>query len=182
MTSLPAAAAPRRFVAVGTGRLGPLGVTCAVVIAVLAAVAVFAPLIAPHDPNALDLLHTFAGPSPAHPLGTDDTGRDLLSRLIVGSRTSLLGPLLIVLLSVSLAVPLAIASAWRKGPVDATASRFLDLLFKRCCLNAMPRRNFPRLVRLKRFAAPRCVLIFGISLIPWLNHHRGHHGHKVIAF
>jgi len=110
-------------------RLGSLGVACAVFIAFLAVIAIFAPIVAPHDPNAIDLLHIFAGPSLAHPLGTDDTGRDLLSRLIVGSRTSLLGPLLIVLLSVSVGGPLAIASAWIGGAVDAVVSRFLDILF-----------------------------------------------------
>ncbi|MGN6173969.1 MAG: ABC transporter permease, partial [Streptosporangiaceae bacterium] len=163
MSSLPAAAVPRRFGAVRTGRLGPLGVTCAVVIAVLAAVAVFAPLIAPHDPNALDLLHTFAGPSPEHPLGTDDTGRDLLSRLIIGSRTSLLGPLLVVMLSVSLAVPLAIASAWRRGPVDATVSRFLDVLFA-----------FPgvllAILAIAMFGAglPAAIVALGLAHLPYI--------------
>src|SRR5262249_57653054 len=61
--------------------------------------------------------------------GTDDTGRDLVSRLIVGSRTSMLGPLLVVTMSVSLGVPLALASAWIKGPVDALISRLVDVLF-----------------------------------------------------
>jgi peptide/nickel transport system permease protein len=129
VSALPLAATWRQLRTVRVGRLGPLGVTCAVVIAVLAAVALLAPVIVPHDPNALDLLHTFAGPSLSHPLGTDDTGRDLLSRLIIGSRTSLLGPLAVVALSVSAGVPLAIASAWLKGPVDAVVSRVLDVLF-----------------------------------------------------
>ncbi|HEY2553509.1 MAG TPA: ABC transporter permease [Streptosporangiaceae bacterium] len=119
----------RRIGAARTRRLGVLGVASASLIVALALVAVLAPFIAPHDPNALDLLHPFAGPSPQHLLGTDDTGRDLLSRLIVGSRTSLLGPLLVVALAVALGVPLAIASAWRRGPVDAVLSRVLDLLF-----------------------------------------------------
>src|SRR5205823_6554645 len=112
VSALPLAAAWRQLRVVRARRLGPLGVTCAVVIAVLAAVALLAPVVAPQDPNALDLLHTFARPSLSHPLGTDDTGRDLLSRLIVGSRTSLLGPLLVVALAVSAGVPLAIAAAW----------------------------------------------------------------------
>ncbi len=129
MSVISIAAPLRRLRPVLVRRLGPLGLTCAGVIAVLAAVAIFAPFVAPHDPNAVDLLHTFAGPSLSHPLGTDDTGRDLLSRLIVGSRTSLLGPLLVVILSVSLGIPLAIVSAWMKGPVDALVSRLLDLLF-----------------------------------------------------
>src|SRR5215475_10745265 len=110
-------------------RLGSLGIACAGLIVLLALVAILAPVIAPHDPNAVDLLHTFSGPTPLHPLGTDDTGRDLLSRLIIGSRTSLLGPLLVVVLSVCLGVPLAITSAWVRGPVDAAISRILDILF-----------------------------------------------------
>lgn len=129
MSALPLAAPLRQVRPVIVRRLGPLGVTAAAVIGVLAMIAVFAPLIAPYNPQAVDLLHIFAGPSSAHLLGTDDTGRDLLSRLIVGSRTSLLGPLLIVLLSVVVGVPLAIASAWLGGPVDAVVSRLLDVLF-----------------------------------------------------
>jgi peptide/nickel transport system permease protein len=119
----------RRVGSFGTNRLGAMGKAGAATIGVLALIALFAPLIAPHDPNALDLLHTFAGPSLAHPLGTDDTGRDLLSRLIIGSRTSLLGPLLVVSLSVLIGIPLAITSAWMRGPVDAAVSRLLDVLF-----------------------------------------------------
>ena len=51
--------------------------------------AILGPLVAPHDPTELDQLNIFASPSPAHLLGTDDTGRDLLSRLIYGARPSL---------------------------------------------------------------------------------------------
>lgn len=110
-------------------RLGPLGLACAGLIVLLALMAIFAPFIAPHDPNAIDLLHTFSGPTLLHPLGTDETGRDLLSRLIFGSRTSLLGPLLVISLAVCLGVPLAIMSAWLGGPADALISRLLDILF-----------------------------------------------------
>jgi peptide/nickel transport system permease protein len=129
VSSLPAVASLRLLGTARTRRLGTMGRASAMVIAILALVALFAPLLAPRDPNALDLLHTFAGPSLAHPLGTDDTGRDLLSRLIIGSRTSLLGPLLVVSLSVALGIPLAITSAWMRGPVDAAVSRLLDVLF-----------------------------------------------------
>jgi len=144
-------------------RLGPLGLACAGVIAALAAIAVFAPAIAPRDPNAVDLLHTFAGPSLSHPLGTDDTGRDLLSRLIVGSRTSMLGPLLVVTMSVSLGVPLAFASAWIKGPVDALISRLLDVLF-----------GFPgvllAILAISLFGAglPSAVVALGLAHMPYI--------------
>jgi peptide/nickel transport system permease protein len=110
-------------------RVGRLGVACALVIVGLAAMALLAPLVAPHDPDSLDLSHTFAGPSPQHLLGTDDTGRDLLSRVIFGSRTSLLGPLLVVSIEVALGSLLAIGSAWIGGVVDGVVSRVLDVLF-----------------------------------------------------
>ena len=66
--------------------------------AVLAAIVlccVLASLLAPYDPNAVDLAHVYAGPSGAHLLGTDAIGRDLLSRLMYGGRTTLLVPLLV---------------------------------------------------------------------------------------
>lgn len=110
-------------------RLGLVGYAAVVVIVLLAVMAVFAPVLAPHDPNAIDLLHPFASPSAAHPLGTDDTGRDLLSRLIWGSRTILIGSLVIVALEVALGVPVALASAWKGGYVDGVLSRILDVLF-----------------------------------------------------
>src|SRR5438094_9578432 len=65
--------------------------------------------------------------------------------------------------------------------------RFVVLLLRMCCLNALPRRNFPFLVRLKRFAAPRCVLsliflpFFGTLLAPTLSRHKAHEGHRGVA-
>ena len=64
---------------------------------VVVLVAILAPWIAPYDPNAVDPLDAYAPFSAAHPLGTDDLGRDLLSRLMYGARTSLTGPLFVVL-------------------------------------------------------------------------------------
>jgi peptide/nickel transport system permease protein len=121
--------ARRRAIGIPVARLGWVGMASAVVIVLLALMAIFAPLIAPHDPNAIDLLHPFAPSSGEHLLGTDDTGRDIFSRLILGSRTSLLGPLLVVLLEVLVGVPIALAAAWRGGFVDGVISRVLDVLF-----------------------------------------------------
>ena len=67
--------------------------------------------------GAVAALHP-AGPIPEHLLGTDQIGRDLLSRLIWGARTSLLGPLVVVMIAVTIGVPLAVTSAWRGGKVD----------------------------------------------------------------
>lgn len=111
------------------GRVGWLTSAACVVAALLVLVALFAPLIAPHDPEAIDPLNVFAGSSSSHWLGTDDTGRDLLSRLIHGARPSLAGPAIVVLLSSTAGLLLAVVSGWVGGPVDAVISRGLDILF-----------------------------------------------------
>lgn len=95
----------------------------------LVAVALLAPLLAPHDPNAGDVLQVLQPPSPEHPLGTDASGRDLLSRLIYGSRTALLGPLVVVVVATSSGTALGILGAWRRGWVDSLVGRVFDLVF-----------------------------------------------------
>jgi peptide/nickel transport system permease protein len=94
-----------------------------------ALMAVLAPLLAPADPNHGDLLSAFAAPSGTHWLGTDATGRDIASRLIFGARTSLLGPAAIVLLSLLVGVPLALAAAWHGGTIAWLITRALDIVF-----------------------------------------------------
>src|SRR5215475_5753959 len=66
-----------------------LAVFGALVIAVLALCGLLAPIVAPHDPNKIDLLQIAQSPSLLHPLGTDAVGRDSLSRIIYGARISL---------------------------------------------------------------------------------------------
>lgn len=100
-----------------------------VVIALLVLAAVFAPLIAPADPDAVDLSASLAGPSGDHLLGADASGRDLLSRVIYGARTGLLGPLGVVVLSTVLGVLAGLTAAWRGGWVDAVLSRSMELIF-----------------------------------------------------
>ncbi|MFI6517489.1 ABC transporter permease [Spirillospora sp. NPDC050679] len=85
--------------------------------------------IAPHDPLQTDALQVHAFPSAAHLLGTDDTGRDILSRLIVGARPSLIGPVSVIALAAALATVLAIVAAWHGGLVDAAISRAFDIAF-----------------------------------------------------
>jgi peptide/nickel transport system permease protein len=92
-------------------------------------VAVLAPWIAPHDPNQLNILAANEGPSASHLLGTDELGRDLLSRLIYGARLSLLGPALIVIIETVVGTSIAIFTAWMGGWFDTITSRVLDILF-----------------------------------------------------
>jgi peptide/nickel transport system permease protein len=74
---------PRQIVRRPAGLLGLL------VVAAIFLVAIFAPLLAPHSPDSIDVVNMFAGPSPGHLLGTDALGRDNLSRLLYGARTAL---------------------------------------------------------------------------------------------
>jgi len=111
------------------GRVDWVAATCAAFIVLIVLVAVTAPVIAPHDPNQLDILQSFEGPSAEHPLGTDSLGRDLLSRLMYGARLSLVGPALIVVIATVAGTAVAIAAAWFGGWFDGVASRVLDILF-----------------------------------------------------
>ncbi|MBN1527524.1 MAG: ABC transporter permease [Thermoleophilaceae bacterium] len=121
---IPPGAARRRL----RGR-DPLLAGCVVVIAALVLMALLAPLIAPHDPDASDILAANEGSSLSHPLGTDSVGRDILSRIIHGARLSLLGPALVVVAATVGGVAVALVTAWRGGRVDTVASRVLDILF-----------------------------------------------------
>lgn len=92
-------------------------------------VAILAPLIAPYDPNQVSLIEALQPPSAAHLLGTDEAGRDVLSRIIWGARISLLGPLGVVVGSTLVGVLIGVLSAWRGGWVDGLLSRIVEILF-----------------------------------------------------
>lgn len=109
--------------------LGKLGWFSVGVIAFFISIAILAPLISPYPPTGGSILDQLQPPSMQHWLGTDVDGNDILSRLIHGSRPSLLGPVFVVTLSLLAGVPLALASAWRGGVVDQVIGRTLDLIF-----------------------------------------------------
>jgi peptide/nickel transport system permease protein len=106
-----------------------VGNVAAVICVLLILVAIFGPLLAPDDPTAPDVLHPLASSSSSHLLGTDETGRDILSRLLYGARSSIAGPALVVALTAFFGTVLAIAAAWRGGWFDGVVSRLLDILF-----------------------------------------------------
>jgi len=99
------------------------------VVAVMTLAAVFAPWIAPYDPDLVDLAAVYASPSPAHWLGTDSLGRDILSRMIFGARTALLAPLIVVVSSTIIGVLLGLLAGWRGGWIDAVLGRIFDVVF-----------------------------------------------------
>ncbi|MBB4980501.1 MULTISPECIES: ABC transporter permease [Streptomyces] len=108
---------------------GPLFAVSVAVLVLLVLVAVLAPVLTPYDPEALDLSASLVGTTGDHLLGTDQSGRDILSRLLVGARTGLLGPLLVVGVSTLLGTLLGVVAAWRGGWVDTMLSRSMDLVF-----------------------------------------------------
>jgi peptide/nickel transport system permease protein len=91
--------------------------------------AALAPLIAPYDPEATDLGNALAGLSGEHWLGTDQVGRDTFSRLVFGARTSLVGPLLVVVSATLLGTGLGLVAGWRGGWGDGVLSRVFDIVF-----------------------------------------------------
>jgi peptide/nickel transport system permease protein len=99
------------------------------VIAVATIVALVGPLLAPFNPDIPDLSQFFIGPTGAHLVGFDAQGRDVLSRLLIGARTSMIGPLAVTLICMTLGSLLAVTAAWRGGALDSVISSGLDILF-----------------------------------------------------
>ena len=90
--------------------------------------AVLAPTISPHDPKEPDLKNILAGPSWSHPFGTDTLGRDVLSRVIYGSRISLLVGFVSVGIATLIGILLGAVSGYTGGIVDELIMRFVDLM------------------------------------------------------
>jgi peptide/nickel transport system permease protein len=114
------------------GRLratGPAGIASACVIALATLAAAFGSLLAPVNPLLTNLSLAWVGPSAGHLLGFDAQGRDVLSRLLAGATTSMLGPLAVVVLSMTAGMLLAVIAAWRRGASDAVISSGLDIVF-----------------------------------------------------
>jgi peptide/nickel transport system permease protein len=132
----------------GLVRSNPGASICVAIIVIAALAAITAPLIAPYSPTAVDLEHALSGPSAQHLLGTDNLGRDILSRLIWGTRPSLLGPLLVVVIAGTTATSLALAAAWRGGIMDQVISSAFDITL-----------SFPGIL-----LAIGAVAVFGIGL------------------
>ena len=92
-------------------------------------VAIAGPLLAPYNPDTPQLSQYFVGPTSAHLLGFDASGRDVLSRLLYGARTSMIGPLAVTLICMTLGSLLAVTAAWRGGAYDSVISSGLDIVF-----------------------------------------------------
>lgn len=98
------------------------------VVLLMVFVAVFAPLLAPYDPTAQSWTAVRKAPSAAHWFGTDEAGRDILSRIIWGARASLMAGLTSVGIAMAIGVPLGLAAGFLGGFVDGLISRFTDAM------------------------------------------------------
>lgn len=98
-----------------------------IIIVLFVLMAIFADRLVAYNPNAVNLTFRFLMPSPEHPFGTDNLGRDILSRVIVGSRISLWVGILTVGLSMLIGVPAGLVAGYLRGGADAIIMRVVDV-------------------------------------------------------
>ena len=119
-------AKPRRFASAKIFMRHKFAVGGLVVILALILIAIFAPVVATHDPNYVDLFASRQGPSREHLLGTDDIGRDVFSRVVYGARVSLSVGIVAVTIYVVIGTVLGAISGYFGGFVDSTIQRITD--------------------------------------------------------
>jgi peptide/nickel transport system permease protein len=107
------------------GRAALAGLAIVVLFVVLA---LLAPLVSPYDPLATDWLRVRQAPSASHWFGTDEIGRDVLARIVWGSRASLLAGIVSVSLALAVGVPLGLVSGYLGGFIDGTLMRLIDAM------------------------------------------------------
>ena len=100
----------------------------AVLILIFVLAAVFAPFLAPYDPKQMDIMNRLSAPSAEHLLGTDEGGRDILARMLYGSRVSLLAGVLPTLMSMILGAALGLISGFAGGIADEIIMRIADVM------------------------------------------------------
>jgi peptide/nickel transport system permease protein len=125
-------------------------------------ISIFAPLIAPYSPSATDLNQlTATGPSPAHWLGTDDIGEDVLSRLLYGGRISLGIAISAALISLVIGLVVGATAGWFGGWVDNVLMRFVDLML---CFPSL----FLLLIIFALTPASETVIVVFLGIFGWL--------------
>ncbi|MFE3205873.1 ABC transporter permease [Embleya sp. NPDC059237] len=102
---------------------------CLVIVAGVVLMTVFGAALAPQDPAAQHLTEVLAPPGSGHWLGTDELGRDVFSRLIVGARTAFVGPLVVTIGSMLIGNLLGLWSGYKGGAVDAVLMRWVDFMW-----------------------------------------------------
>jgi peptide/nickel transport system permease protein len=162
---LPAPASARPGLAAALRRQ-PLAVFGLALLVLFAALAMLAPLLAPDNPAALDLLHRLAAPSAQHWLGTDELGRDVLSRVIYGARLSLTVAVSVVALSFAAGLVL--------GGIAGYYGRWLDAAINTFLMNAfMALPGILLTIAFVAFLGPGLInLILALSIGGWVGYAR----------
>jgi peptide/nickel transport system permease protein len=154
---------PRRRILLRRFLRRPFAVVSLVVVFAFVVAAVFAPVIAPFDPDATDFDSLLASPSGEHWLGTDELGRDVFSRILFGARASMQAGVLATLLAMGVAIPLGLIAGYFRGWTDPVIMRLTDVLLA-----------FPFLILAVGLAAilgpslMNATLALGIASIPGL--------------
>jgi peptide/nickel transport system permease protein len=153
-------------------RRRPLGAFGALIIVLMFVVAVAAPLLAPYDPQQVDFAAMLSRPSAAHWLGTDSFGRDVMSRLIYGSRTALIVGFVSAFVGATLGAVLGVGSAYFGGRVDLYTQRVMDifisfpLIILALALVAILGNSIPNLITAITIPMiPRCALVIRSSAL-----------------
>ena len=132
-----------------------------IVLAVAVLIAIFGPLIAPYDYAEPEIINAYAGPSLSHPFGTDELGRDIFSRMIIGTRASLSIGLISVAFAAVVGITLGAVSGYFGGLTDQIIMRAMDIL-----------QALPSLIMAIAVCAAlgaglnNCILAISISTIP----------------
>ena len=164
--SVPTTAVSLRSRIAGNARHNPLAAIGVVLVLVFVIFALFAPWIAPQDPAAIELPTRLSSPSSAHWLGTDELGRDILSRVIYGARISMLVGSCVVLASLLLGLIIGSIAGYYGGAID----RFVNVVLMNAFL------SFPGILIAIAFVAFRGPGIFNLvvalSLGGWVGYAR----------
>ena len=141
------------------------------ILGILVITAIFAPLLAPYDPDTTDMLHRRLAPvfmeggTSAHLLGTDHLGRDILSRLIYGGRVSLSVALLVIFITATVGTIMGIASGYLSGRIDGFLMRLTDVAM-----------SFPPLLIAMLLAVGLgpgyLTVVFALSILGWAGYSR----------
>ena len=131
-----------------------------IIIMILAAL--LAPLLTPYDENGMDLLHRLSAPSAEHLLGTDEGGRDVLTRLLFGARVSLLIGVVPALLSLILGAALGVIAGYKGGLTDAVIMRIADVML------AFPSMLLA-MVMMYAFGGGIINVFLTLTLVNWAN-------------
>jgi peptide/nickel transport system permease protein len=136
-----------------------------VVLVLLVAAAIFAPLIAPYDPDAQSLADSLLGPCRKYLLGTDEMGRDLLSRIIFGTRISLSVGLISQLIACCIGVSLGALAGYYGGAIDTAISRTVEIF------SAFPALLFA--IGIMFVLGPGVINVFiALGLLSWTGYAR----------